>query len=105
MELLEESWRLRDIDVKFIFTAQHYGTAIYALAIVIALGVSHYIMQPKQRSFFVYDATISCMPRRPYAAVLDTVEHTQWTVQTSGAIHGLHVISAHRRFCDPGHQT
>ena len=73
MELLEESWRLRDIDVKFIFTAQHYGTAIYALAIVIALGVCHHIMQPKQRSFFVYDATISCRPSGRHAAVLQAV--------------------------------
>ena len=60
MEMLEESWRLRDIDIKFIFTAQHYGTAVYAIFIIVALAVSHYIMKPKQRPFFVYDASISC---------------------------------------------
>ena len=60
LQPLEESWSWRDIDLKFICAAQHYGTAVYAIGIVIALGVVHHIMEPRQRVFFVYDASISC---------------------------------------------
>ena len=57
---LEESWHFKDIDLKFVITAQHYGTAIYAVAIIVALIIVHKVMEPRQRTFFVYDATISC---------------------------------------------
>ena len=63
---LEESWRLKDVDLNFVVTAQHYGTAIYAVAIIVALAVVHYSLEPKQRVFFVYDATISCKSTQLY---------------------------------------
>ena len=45
------SWRVRDIDWKFCFRSQHYGTAFFALMIIIALGVIHWTAKPKSRPF------------------------------------------------------
>lgn len=45
------SWRIRDIDWKFCFRSQHYGTAFFALMIIIALGVIHWTAKPKSRPF------------------------------------------------------
>ncbi len=53
------SWRLQDIDWIFCFKAQHYGTALFAVFIIIALGVIHWTAHPAQRPFFLYDANIS----------------------------------------------
>ena len=53
------SWKFRDIDWKFVFGAQHYGTAVTTLAILIALVVVHWTLNATQRVFFLYDATIS----------------------------------------------
>lgn len=53
------SWNLRDIDWKFCFRAQHYGTAFFAILIIIALGVVHWCARPRERPFFLYDASIS----------------------------------------------
>ena len=71
MQHIEESWQLRDIDLKFIAMAQHYGTAVCALGIVIALAVVHAVMEPRQRPFFVYDASISCAYQFSAAAWLN----------------------------------
>ena len=53
------SWRIRDIDWGFCFRAQHYGTAFFALIIIIALGIIHWTSEPRHRPFFLYDASIS----------------------------------------------
>lgn len=53
------SWRIRDIDWRFCFRSQHYGTAFFALLIIIALGIIHWTAKPKHRPFFLYDASIS----------------------------------------------
>ncbi len=53
------SWRMRDIDWRFAFRAQHYGTPFFTLFIVIALGVIHYTGHSRHRPFFLYDASIS----------------------------------------------
>ena len=41
MQPLDESWSFRDIDLRFICAAQHYGTAVYAVGIIISLAVIH----------------------------------------------------------------
>lgn len=53
------SWRLKDIDWKFCFRAQHYGTAFFAFFIIVALGIIHWTTHPAHRPFFLYDASIS----------------------------------------------
>ena len=53
------SWKLRDIDWRFVFSAQHYGTAVTTLAILIALIVIHWTLSATERKFFLYDASIS----------------------------------------------
>ena len=53
------SWHIRDIDWCFCFRSQHYGTAFFALLIIIALGIIHWTAKPRQRPFFIYDASIS----------------------------------------------
>ncbi len=53
------SWRIRDIDWRFCFRSQHYGTAFFALMIIIALGIIHWTAKPRMRPFFLYDASIS----------------------------------------------
>ena len=53
------SWRIRDIDWKFCFKAQHYGTAFFAVLIIIALGIIHWTAHPRSRPFFLYDSSIS----------------------------------------------
>ncbi|KAL3150399.1 hypothetical protein ABBQ32_000237 [Trebouxia sp. C0010 RCD-2024] len=53
------SWRPRDIDWKFCFRAQHYGTPFFALFIILALAVIHWTAKPRSRPFFLYDASIS----------------------------------------------
>ena len=53
------SWRVRDIDWKYVLGAQHYGTALTTLAILIALIVVHWTLEATQRVFFLYDAAIS----------------------------------------------
>lgn len=45
------SWKLRDIDWKFCFRAQHYGTAFFGLFIIIALGLIHWLVKPASRPF------------------------------------------------------
>ena len=45
------SWKLRDIDWKFCFKAQHYGTAFFGLFIIIALGLIHWLVKPASRPF------------------------------------------------------
>lgn len=61
------SWHVRDIDWRFAITAQHYGTLIFTLGIVIALGILHWRGGPKHRPVFLYDASIS------YISAGDTV--------------------------------
>ena len=53
------TWKLGDIDWKFVFGAQHYGTAVVTLAILIALCVVHWTLSSTQRVFFLYDSSIS----------------------------------------------
>lgn len=53
------SWKIRDVDWRFVFAAQHYGTAVVTLAILIALVVVHWTLSSTQRKFFIYDASIS----------------------------------------------
>ena len=53
------SWRVKDIDWRFAITSQHYGTLIFTLGIVIALGILHWRGGPKHRPVFLYDASIS----------------------------------------------
>ena len=55
----DSSWRLQDIDWRFCFRAQHYGTAFFAVFIVITLGIVHWAAHPAQRPFFLYDVSIS----------------------------------------------
>ena len=45
------SWRPRDIDWKFCFRAQHYGTPFFALFIILALAVIHWTAKPRSRPF------------------------------------------------------
>jgi membrane-associated phospholipid phosphatase len=52
-------WRLKDIDWKFVFTAQHYGTIIWGILIAISLAISHWVQKPAIRPFLNYDASIS----------------------------------------------
>ena len=51
------SWKLRDIDWKFCFRAQHYGTAFFGLFIIIALGLIHWLVKPASRPFCKPPAT------------------------------------------------
>ena len=53
------SWKFKDIDWKFVFEAQHYGTAVTTLAILVALCVVHWTLSATSRVYFVYDASIS----------------------------------------------
>lgn len=53
------SWAISDIDWRFAFRAQHYGTLFFALFIVITLAIIHYTCHPRHRPFFLYDASIS----------------------------------------------
>ena len=53
------SWCLRDIDWRFAFAAQHYGTLFFTLFIVIALAILHWRGGPRHRPVFLYDASIS----------------------------------------------
>lgn len=52
-------WHVKDIDWRFVLSAQHYGTAITTLAILIALIVVHWTLPATKRVFFVYDTSIS----------------------------------------------
>ena len=52
------SWRVKDIDWSFAFRAQHFGSAFFAVFIIVALGLVHYLGKPKHRPFFLYDASI-----------------------------------------------
>ena len=45
------SWKLRDIDWKFCFRAQHYGTAFFGIFIILALGLIHWTVKPASRPF------------------------------------------------------
>ena len=53
------SWRIRDIHWSFVFRAQHYGTLFFTLFIVIALAALHWRGRPRNRPYFLYDASIS----------------------------------------------
>jgi len=54
-----QGWRLTDIDWKFVFTSQHYGTIIWGILIAASVGISHWVQKPAIRPFLNYDATIS----------------------------------------------
>lgn len=54
-----QGWKLRDIDWKFVFVSQHYGTIIWGILIAIALAISHFVQKPAIRPFLNYDTTIS----------------------------------------------
>lgn len=53
------SWKIRDIDWRFCFRAQHYGTAFFAFFIIVALGIIHWTAHPATRPYYLYDASIS----------------------------------------------
>ena len=53
------SWRIKDIDWSVCFKAQHYGTAFFAVFVLIALAIIHWTAHPAQQPFFLYDASIS----------------------------------------------
>ena len=42
-----------------VFAAQHYGTAVTTVAILVALCIVHWTLNPNKRVFFLYDASIS----------------------------------------------
>lgn len=52
-------WRFGDIDWKFIFQSQHYGTIVWGILIAASLAISHWVQKPNIRPFLVYDASIS----------------------------------------------
>ena len=42
-----------------VFAAQHYGTAVTTVGILIALCLVHWLLNPSKRVFFLYDTSIS----------------------------------------------
>lgn len=53
------SWKVRDIHWRFVFRSQHYGTLFFTIFIVIALAALHWRGRPRNRPYFLYDASIS----------------------------------------------
>lgn len=54
-----DKWKFRDVQWKRVITSQLWATALITLIPIAALGVIHFAVTPRHRTFSIYDATIS----------------------------------------------